>query len=108
MALDSAGDLFITDTLNNAVREVEPDGNIFTVAGLVNTANPTTVPPAAGTAGGNEPATKDALNEPTAISVDDTTGTLYVTDTDGNQGVLRYTGLVQSGDAPGPVAPANP
>ena len=31
IALDSAGDLFIADTFNNAVREVTPNGTISTV-----------------------------------------------------------------------------
>lgn len=106
VALDSAGDLFITDTMNNAIREVEPDGNIFTVAGKVNTTNPTGIAPAPGTAGGGEVATVDPLDEPTAIAIDDSTRTLYITDTEANQGVFRFTGLVQTGDAPGPDAPA--
>ena len=33
LAVDSVGDLFIADTLNNVVREVRPDGIITTVAG---------------------------------------------------------------------------
>ena len=37
VALDSAGDLFIADTFNNAVREVTPNGTISTV---VNSAGP--------------------------------------------------------------------
>ena len=45
VALDSAGDLFIADTFNNAIREVTPDGNISTV---VNTAGANGVAPARG------------------------------------------------------------
>jgi hypothetical protein len=51
-------------------------------------------------------ATVDPLDEPTAIAIDDSTRTLYITDTEANQGVFRFTGLVQTGDAAGPVAPA--
>jgi DNA-binding beta-propeller fold protein YncE len=102
VALDSAGDLFIADTLNNAVREVTPDGNIFTV---VSQAGANGAAPAAG-ADVTGPATASKLESPAAIAVDNSTGTVYVTNTRAGQ-VAAVTGLAQSGDAAGPVAPAS-
>jgi len=100
VALDSAGDLFIADTANNAIREVTPAGTISTV---VNQAGAGGTPPAAG-AEVPGPATASRLSGPVAIAVDDSTGTLYVADTT-NSKVASVTGLAQAGDAPGPVAP---
>ena len=69
-ALDAAGDLFIADTGNNAIRKVTPDGNISTVAGTGT----------AGFSGDGGPATAANLNGPTAISTDGN-GDLYISDT---------------------------
>ena len=100
VALDSAGDLFIADTFNNAIREVTPDGTIFTV---VNSATASgTTPPAGGETNG--PATASKLNGPSAVAVDNSTGTLYIADTHNNT-AAAVTGLAQPGSAPGPVAP---
>ena len=61
VAVDSAGDLFIADTGNNVVREVNPStGVITTVAG-----NGT-----GGYSGDGGPATAAELNAPTAVAVD--------------------------------------
>jgi sugar lactone lactonase YvrE len=99
VALDSAGDLFIADTFNNAIREVTPDGTIFTV---VNKAGANGAAPARGgeTAG---PATSSDLAGPTAVAVDNSTATVYIADTSNNK-AAAVTGLAQSGDAPGPTA----
>ncbi len=103
VALDSAGDLFIADTFNNAIREVTPDGTIFTV---VNAAGAGGAAPARGaeTAG---PATGSELNGPSAVAVDDSTGTVYIADTSNNK-AAAVIGLAQTGDAAGPVAPGHP
>ena len=95
VALDSAGDLFIADTFNNAIREVTPDGTIFTV---VNAAGAGGAAPARGaeTAG---PATGSELNGPSAVAVDDSTGTVYIADTSNNK-AAAVIGLAQTGDAP--------
>lgn len=100
VALDSAGDLFIADTFNNAIREVTPDGTIFTV---VNQAGADGAAPVAGaeTAG---PATASLLKGPSAVAVDDSTSTVYVADTS-NSKAAAVTGLARSGKTPGPVAP---
>ncbi|MCL2395134.1 MAG: hypothetical protein FWC87_10650 [Acidimicrobiaceae bacterium] len=100
VALDSAGDLFIADTFNNAIREVTPDGTIFTV---VNSAGANGAkPPSGGETAG--PATASKLNGPSAVAVDNSTDTLYIADTS-NSKAAAVTGLAQSGDAPGPLAP---
>jgi NHL repeat len=100
VALDSAGDLFIADTFNHAIREVTPDGTISTV---VNSAGANGAAP---TPGGetNGPATASKLNGPSAVAVDDSTATVYIADTHNNK-AAAVTGLAQSGGAPGPVAP---
>ena len=100
VALDSAGDLFIADTFNNAIREVTPDGTIFTVVNSAGTGG--TKPPAGGETNG--PATASKLNGPSAVAVDNSTSTLYIADTHNNK-AAAVTGLAQSGSAPGPVAP---
>ncbi|WP_345626923.1 NHL domain-containing protein [Rugosimonospora acidiphila] len=100
VALDSAGDLFIADRLNNAIREVTPDGNIFTVVNQAATAG---AAPAAGKET-NGPATNSKLNGPTAVAVDNSNGTLWIADTS-NGRISKVTGLAQSGTGAGPVAP---
>jgi DNA-binding beta-propeller fold protein YncE len=95
IAIDGAGDLFIADTFNNAIREVTPAGVISTV---VNTsAQP----------GGesNGAATASRLNTPYGVAIDPSTEDLYIADTN-NSRIAEVTGLAQSGDAAGPVAPA--
>lgn len=99
VALDSAGDLFIADTFNNAIREVTPDGTISTVVNSAG-ANGAAPPPGQEI---NGPATTSKLNGPSAVAVDDSTGTLYIADTHNNK-AAAVTGLAQSGSAPGPVA----
>ncbi len=102
VALDSAGDLFIADTFNNAIREVTPEGTIFTIvnAAGANGAAPTSGAEKAG------PATASELKGPSAVAVDDSTATLYIADTSNNK-AAAVTGLAQTGNAPGPVAPAH-
>ena len=70
LAIDSAGDLFIADTVNNVVREVvKATGDIITVAG-----NGT-----AGYSGDNGPATAAELNDPDRVAVD-SAGDLFIAD----------------------------
>jgi len=70
VTLDGAGNLYITDTVNSAIREVTADGNINTIAGN-------------GTAkysGDNGPAGRASLNRPDGAAFD-TAGNLYIADT---------------------------
>jgi sugar lactone lactonase YvrE len=68
--VDSSGNIFIADTLNNRIREVTAsNGNITTVAG-----NGT-----AGYAGDNGAATSAELNNPSGVFVD-AAGNIYVAD----------------------------
>ena len=96
VALDQAGDLFIADTFNNAIREVTPAGTISTV---VNTAG------AKGSSGNGGPATAAKLNTPFAVSVDNSNGDLYIADTSNNRirVVTGFTPPTTTGG--GPVAP---
>jgi uncharacterized protein (TIGR03437 family) len=68
VAVDSAGDLYIADTLNNRVRKVS-NGVIITVAG-----NGTP-----GSGGDNGPATSAQLYNPGGVAVD-SAGNLYIAD----------------------------
>ena len=69
VAVDSAGNVYIADTLNSRVRMVTSGGNISTIAG-------TGIP---GTAGDGGPATQAQIVTPAGIAVD-STGAVYITD----------------------------
>lgn len=84
VAVDNAGDLFIADTFNNAVREVTPDGTITTV---VNAAAPTP----GGESSGQAPSASH-LNTPYAVAVDLSTGVLYIADTT-NSAIAEVLGV---------------
>lgn len=79
LAVDSAGRLYIADTLNNRVRRVDPDGTIRTVAGTGE----------AGYTGDGLPAIVARLNLPTGLAIgfgDE----LFISDTANN--VVRQLG----------------
>ena len=103
VALDGAGDLFIADTFNNAVREVTPAGVISTVVNSAPAAGGT--PPAGGESNGAAP-TASKLNTPYGVAIDPSTEDLYVADTT-NSKIAQVTGLAQPGSAAGPTAPAH-
>lgn len=99
IALDQAGDLFIADTFDNAIREVTPGGIISTI---VNTTAKR------GSSGNGGPAAAAELNTPFDVAVDPSTGDLYIADTSNNK-VRVVTGFtVPTTSAGGPVAPAPP
>jgi len=102
VALDGAGDLFIADTFNNAIREVTPTGTISTV---VNSASANGGIPAAGGETNNAAPTASKLNTPYGVAVDQSAGVLYIADTK-NSKIAEVTNLAQSGSAAGPTAPA--
>jgi DNA-binding beta-propeller fold protein YncE len=102
IAIDGAGDLFIADTFNNAIREVTPAGTITTV---VNSATASGGAPAPGGESSGKAPTASKLNTPYGVAIDPSTDTLYIADTD-NSKIAAVTGLAQPGDTPGPTAPA--
>jgi len=59
LAVDSAGNVYIADTLNNRVRRVAPDGTIITVAGTGT----------AGASGDLGPAVQAQLNLPVGVAI---------------------------------------
>jgi hypothetical protein len=72
--VDSAGNLFLTDSWNHRIRKVTPDGIISTVAGNGN----------ASYGGDGGPATSASIFWPFGIAVD-TAGTLFIADTCNNR-----------------------
>ena len=78
-ALDSAGGLYIADTYNHRIRQVDTTGAIATVAG-----NGT-----AGESGDEGPAPAASLNTPRGVAVDDN-GNIYISDT-GNNSIRQVT-----------------
>jgi uncharacterized protein (TIGR03437 family) len=74
LAVDSAGNLYIPDVLNNRIRKVDSTGNITTVAGNG----------IAGFSGDGSPAVNAGLNKPTDVAVDDA-GNLYIADATNNR-----------------------
>jgi sugar lactone lactonase YvrE len=78
LAIDSKGNLYVADTLNNAIRKVTAGGVVSTVAGQ------------AGATGSSDGAGQSArFNDPEGVAVD-ASGNLYVTD-GGNQTVRKIT-----------------
>jgi DNA-binding CsgD family transcriptional regulator/sugar lactone lactonase YvrE len=73
LAVDSAGNVYIADTLNNRVRRVNTDGTIMTVAGVGE----------AGYAGDGKPGGEARLNLPTGLAIG-FNDTLFIADTGNN------------------------
>jgi uncharacterized protein (TIGR03437 family) len=74
LAIDSTGNIYIADTLDNAVRKVTPDGIIATIAGY---GTPTF-------SGDGGPANKAGLDHPRGVAVD-ANGNVYIADTGNNR-----------------------
>ncbi|MFI5161783.1 MAG: NHL repeat-containing protein [Sphingobacteriales bacterium] len=71
LTVDASGNVFVTDDINNLIREVSPAGVVTTVAG-------------SGSAGSaNGIGTAASFNDPSGIAVD-ATGNLYIADADNN------------------------
>jgi NHL repeat len=103
VAVDGAGDLFIADTFNNAIREVTPAGIISTV---VNSASANGGAPSPGGESSGAAPTASKLNTPYDVAIDQSTDALYVADSN-NSRIAEVTGLAQPGNAAGPIAPAH-
>jgi trimeric autotransporter adhesin len=73
LAIDAHGNIYIADSGNNVVREVNTAGNIFTVAG-------TSDPCPQSTCGDGRKAINALLNNPQGVAVD-TAGNVYIADT---------------------------
>jgi len=82
VAVDAAGDIFIADSGNNVIREVNTQGLINTIAGDGT----------AGYSGDGNPATAALLDEPEAVAVN-ASGNLYIADT-GNNVIREVAGGV--------------
>jgi uncharacterized protein (TIGR03437 family) len=96
VAVDGAGNVYISDTFNDVIRVVTPDGLIHTVAGSVaNAPNP-------GYTGDGGPALSAQLAEPNSLTFD-SAGNLYVADFANN--VIRKL-VPTSGVGTGAPAPA--
>ena len=74
IAVDGAGNLFITDTNNHRIRKITSNGIITTVVGNGRQ----------GSGGDGAPASRAAMNYPRGIAVDGT-GNLYIADTDNHR-----------------------
>ncbi len=79
IAVDSAGNLFISDSGNNRIRKITPGGAVSTVAG----------DGISGFGGDRGPATSAELNNPGGVAMD-TAGNLYIADS-GNHRIRKVT-----------------
>jgi len=93
VAVDSAGNLYIADTGDNVIREVNTDGVINTFAG-----NGTS-----GYGGDGGPATAAELDEPSGVAVD-ASANVYVADSGNN--LIREVPISTAGAQPVTVTPA--
>ncbi len=82
IALDGAGNVYVSDTLNHRVRKIDAQGVISTVAGTGS----------AGYSGDNRAAAGAQLNSPSGLALD-RGGSLYIADT-GNHAIRRVAGGV--------------
>jgi uncharacterized protein (TIGR03437 family) len=79
VAVDPAGNVYVSDTLNNRIRKITPDGTVSTIAGSNG----------AGSGGDGGPAGLASLNHPAGITVDNA-GNIYFADS-GNHRVRRIS-----------------
>ncbi len=86
VAVDNKGNLFIADSFHSAIRKVDTDGNINTVAGLSPSA-PGYWPPTGDYKGDGGPAVRASLDLPEGIAVNDA-GELFIADS-GNDVVRK-------------------
>ncbi len=86
IAVDPAGDIFISDQGNNVIRRVDPTGLITTVAGISSKF---------GYAGDGGPAASAVFASPAGVALD-TAGNLFITDVNNNMlRVMLSSGTMQ-------------
>jgi sugar lactone lactonase YvrE len=87
LAVDGAGNLFISEENNHRIRKVTPDGLISTIAGsrpVEDPINPPPFPVKGSFSGDNGPATDARLNSPQSLAVD-AHGNLFIADYGNNR-----------------------
>jgi sugar lactone lactonase YvrE len=101
LALDGAGNLYLSDWSHHRVRKVSPDGIITTVAG----SGPTTSEAPGDYAGDGGPATAARLYYPEGLAVD-AAGNLFIADT-GNHRIRKVSpdGTITTVAGSGPTGP---
>jgi DNA-binding beta-propeller fold protein YncE len=67
--VDGAGNVFVADTYNNAIRKITPSGVVTTIVGVA-------APVSAGNLPGPLPA---SILSPSGVAIDSSTGKLYIT-----------------------------
>jgi sugar lactone lactonase YvrE len=105
VAIDNHGNLFVTDQGNNAIRMIDPNGNVTTVAG-------------SGSAGAHDaPGVNATFNSPIGLGVDTLGGNLFVGDANNNEireinlasGIVTtYAGSTTSGSTDAVIPLGNP
>lgn len=97
VTVDSAGNVYFTDTFNSRIRKIDTSGIITTIAGSG----------VAGFTGERNVATEAALNEPIGVEVDGD-GNLYIADSE-NQRIRRVFNIAAGGLLAGqPFPPPQP
>jgi hypothetical protein len=105
VAIDNHGNLYVTDQGNNAIRMIDPNGNVTTVAG-------------SGASGARDaPGVNATFNSPIGLGVDTLGGNLFVGDANNNEireiniasGIVTtYAGSTSSGSTDATIPLGNP
>ncbi|MGD9764449.1 MAG: dockerin type I domain-containing protein [Candidatus Binatia bacterium] len=85
VAVDNDGNVYVADTANHAVRRIDPEGRITTVAGKGTR----------GASGDGGPATSALLASPTGVAIDDF-GRLFIADMENNRIRVVIGGVIET------------